>query len=811
MLSRLALLSLFLPASPSLADETPATFSIVPFEFALQGARAKQQLLATAGFPEQGEADVTRQATYQSLDQGVALVTAEGLVVPRGDGATTIVAKHGALESRARVVVRDFAEGDPVEFRTDVIAALGRAGCNQGSCHGSPQGKNGFRLSLRGFNPDLDFTTLTHEQGGRRTNVLSPAESLILLKGAGRIAHKGGTRFRETEAAYRTLRTWIGQGCRDTGGQRKLARLEVLPDQRRLHGAHPRQQLVARAHFADGSTRDVSDLAVFTTNHDTALTVTPEGQVEFSRAAEGTVLVRYLDQIAPARLSYVRRDPKYVFVGPPEVNYVDKLVFAKDRDLQLSPAPLATDAVFLRRVYLDAIGTLPTEAEARAFLDSTDRDRRASLIEGLLARNEFAQFWALKWADVMRGNRATVSERGLHSFHRYLVAVFAADRPFDEFARETLTSLGNTLYKPAANFHRVSRTPEEAAETAAQLFLGVRIQCAKCHNHPFEAITQDDYYGLAAYFARVKFKRQQFGLDDEVVYLDRGGEVNHPGRNKPVAPAAFGEPAGELTADDDRRRRLATWLTRPDNRWFSRATVNRIWYHLLGRGLVEPIDDFRDTNPASNADLLDALAEEFSRGGFRVKPIIRVILNSNTYQLSSEPPADVSPEAADAAPYFTRAIVRMLTAEQILDAISSATGLPESFPGYPAGTRAIELAEGGVDHHFLKAFSKPVRDAVCECSREEDPALAQVLHLLNNPAVVAKVKSSDSLLGHWLAAGLETPAIVERMYLATLSRRPTPEEQKLVADHVASLADRAEGLHDLQHALVNSNEFLLRH
>ena len=700
----------------------------------------------------------------------------------------------------------------PVDFRTDVIAALSHAGCNAGSCHGSPQGKNGFRLSLRGFDPDLDYQTLVREGEGRRTDRADPGASLILLKGGGRMPHLGGVRFRPGDPVDRVLRTWIAEGCRDSAAPVKLERLEVRPDHLRLESAAPRQQITAWAHFATGEVRDVTELAVFSSSNPAAATVTPTGLVEFQKTGEAAILVRYLDRIVSARLTYVHDDPHFAFTAPAPANYVDEHVFARQRELQLNPAPLCTDAVFLRRVFLDVIGALPTADEAATFLDSKEPDKRAKLIDALLRRDEYASFWALKWADVLRGSTTTISERGVHSFHRYLVRTMAEDRPMDQFARELLTGLGDTLDHPEANFHRISRTPEETAETVAQLFMGVRMQCAKCHNHPFESITQADYYGLAAYFARVQRKGAKFGLDDEVIYLAPGGEVQNPTTKKPQEPAAFGTPAGPLGPDDDRREKLADWLTRSDNPYFAPSIVNRAWYHLLGRGIVDPVDDFRATNPPSNPELLQALADDFVRGGYRLKPILRTILNSKTYQLAAKGGPAPSPFAADPDRYFTHAAVKMLTAEQVLDGLSSATGVAEPFADYPLGTRAVELAEGGVNHPFLQAFAKPVRDAVCECAREDDPSLPEMLHLLNNADVLAKVESPQSRLMGWLHEGKGTAEVVEKMYLATLSRRPTPAEMDLVNKHVAGLGgDREKALQDLQFALINSAEFLLRH
>jgi hypothetical protein len=696
--------------------------------------------------------------------------------------------------------------GDSVEFRRDVIAALSRAGCNSGACHGSPQGKNGFRLSLRGGDPDLDFNTLVKEQGGRRVNLQRPEESLFLLKGSGRVSHQGGALFGRDSAVYTVLKRWVEEGCRDDKPS-PLVKLEVTPSRAKLD--QPKQQLSAKAHFADGTSRDVTDLTVFTTAA-TDASVTPGGLVTFNRTADVSILARYLDGITGARLAYVERDPKFAFTSPPPANAIDELVFARQKQLQLLPAAVAADEVFLRRVYLDAIGTLPTVDEARDFLDSKDADKRSKLIDKLLARDEFALFWALKWADVLRGSPTTISERGVHSFHRYLVKMVGEDRPITDLARDLLTSSGNTLNKPGANFYRVARTPEEAAETAAQLFLGVRVQCAKCHNHPFESITQTDYFGLAAFFAQVQFKGSQFGLDDEIVFVQPGREVQNPLTRRPQPPVAFGVKAGPFAPDDDRRRAFADWLTKPGNKYFAPSVANRVWFHLMGKGIVDPVDDFRDTNPPSNPELLQLLAEEFAKNGYRLKPLVRFILNSRTYQLADEAPKQ-SDRAANPDRYFVKASVRMLAAEQVLDAVSQATGVPESFKGYPAGTRALDLPEGGFEHPFLQAFSRPVRDVICECAREEDPSLPQVLHMLNNAGVLAKVRSPKGRVATWRKDGLTPDEIVERIYLATLSRRPTPHERDLVKRHLAGIENKAEGLQDVQHALLNVNEFLLRH
>ena len=792
------------------ADPSPDDIAVSPTEVALARPQDRQRLLVAGRFGTAGQADLTASASYTSVRPEIAKVSADGIVSGVADGETEILAKVAGKEVRVRVVVKNFALPAPVEFRTEVMAALSRSGCNQGACHGSPQGKNGFRLSLRGENPEYDFGVLTRELGGRRLNKDTPDESLLLLKGAGRVPHQGGTQLPRGSTAYATVARWIAEGCADSKPN-ELAKIEVLPGSGRLHSSSARQQLVAVAHFKDGSRRDVTDLAVFTTGDAATAKVTREGAVAFARTGDAAILVRYLESIVSTRLTYVRHDAGYKFSGAEPASFIDEEIFAKQRELQLNPAPIASDAAFLRRIYLDLTGTLPTAEEAKAFLDSTSTDKRAALVDALLERDEYALYWSLKWADVLRGSAVSISERGVHSFHRYLVKTIAADKPMTEFARELLTAQGNTLHKPAANFYRVARTPEEAAEATAQLFLGIRMQCAKCHNHPFESITQTDYFGLAAFFAQVRYKGSQFGLDDEIVSVGRGGGINNPRTKKDQPPLAFGVPVEGLMPEDDRRVKFADWLTAPKNPYFAKAVVNRVWYHLLGRGIVDPVDDFRDTNPPSHPKLLEMLAEEFAKTGYKLKPLIKRIVNSKSYQLAESGGPVASVHAGNAERYFAKASVRMLSAEQILDAVSQATGVPETFKGLPAGTRALDLPEGGFNHPFLQAFSKPVRDQTCECAREDDPGFPQVLHLLNNAGLLDKVRSPKGRVAGWLKAGKKPEEVTELIYLSTLSRRPTTKERAVVEKFLKAAATPEAGFQDVQHALMNLNEFLLRH
>jgi hypothetical protein len=484
--------------------------------------------------------------------------------------------------------------------------------------------------------------------------------------------------------------------------------------------------------------------------------------------------------------------------------------------LNILPSEVCSDQEFLRRAYLDVCGIIPTGEEARAFLASTEPDKRAKLIDQLLDRPEYADFWTLKWSDVLRSNRKSLQLAGVHKFQEWLRLNIRDNRPFDELVREIITAGGSTYANPPANYYRVARDPTNLAETTAQLFFGIRMQCCKCHNHPFEKWTQDDYYSLAAFFARVKQKRDP--SEDmapagnpppgaELIFLDRAGEVVQPRTNKPMPPRFLGGDVPTIAPEQDRREVLAGWLASGENSYFTRATVNRIWYHLLGRGIVDPVDDFRDSNPASNEELLNALAKNFVEHRFDVKQTIRTIMNSRTYQLS----AATNETNKDDSKYFSHAVTRLHTAEQLLDAICSATGVPEKFAGLPMGTRATQLPDGEVNHIFLKTFGQPARELACECERENDSNLAQALQLINGPTIHEKLRNPSNRLGQLLAANKPEGEIIEQLYLWTLSRTPNEAEIKAVGEHLQKAADKRKAWEDVQWALINSKEFLFRH
>jgi hypothetical protein len=710
------------------------------------------------------------------------------------------------------------------------MAVLSRAGCNAGACHGNQNGKGGFKLSLRGEDPDFDLLALARSTFARRVDPLHPDDSLVLLKPSGTIPHEGGQRFRVGSAEYGLLRKWIAAGSLpDPPGSPTLCSLEVLPREAVLVAPEDSVRLRVTATFSDGSARDVTRLAVFEPSELT-VRVEPDGVVRRQRDVEVAVLVRYLDKQSTARLAFVHEPPGYAWQISPENNYVDHLVFQKVHALRILPSALASDEVFLRRVYLDAIGVLPTPGEARRFLGDARADKRARLIDELLGRPEFADFWALKWSDLLRNEEKVLDRKGVRVFHDWIRQSFEEAKPLDEFARQLIAGRGSTYSNPAANYYRALRDPEVRAEATAQVFLGVRLQCAKCHNHPFERWTQADYHSFAAFFARVQYRIVSNNRKDEfdkhefdgeqVVWTARQGEVRHPRTGQVLAPHFLGAATPAFGPGDDRLGALADWVTRPDNPFFARSQANRVWQHLLGRGVVEPIDDARDSNPPVNGPLLDALAADLVAAHFDLRHLVRTILNSRVYQLSSVPNAT----NADDETNFSHALVRPLQAEQLFDAVARALDAPAKFDGQPAGTRAVQLPgvrvgngrDAGRDRtkdgeQFLQAFGKPERALSCECERSDDTTLAQAFQLITGPVLNRMLTFKNNRIGKLLAASAPPEAVVDELYLAALSRYPKAHEREAAVALLMRSSDRRSTAEDLGWGLVNAKEFLLRH
>lgn len=715
---------------------------------------------------------------------------------------------------------------DDVAFDRDVMAVLSKAGCNQGVCHGNQNGKGGFKLSLRGQDPRLDFFALTRDQMGRRVDLLHAERSLLLEKPTAAVPHQGGQRFGIISSEYEILRTWIAAGCpAERADAPALTRLDVTPaEQPILLEPAGSVQVSVTALFSDGTRRDVTKLAVYEPTN-SFIEVNHDGLLTARTVGEAALLVRYLNQQVALRLAVIAPRPDFVFTAPAEVNFVDRHVFAKLRSLRMNPSPLTSDAVFLRRAYLDAIGVLPTAGEARRFLEDASTDKRRRLIDELLDRPEFADWWALKWSDLLKNEEKVLDAKGVQNFHHWIRQSIVESKPLDRFVRELIVARGSTYTNPAANFYRANRDAVTRSEAAAQLFLGVRLQCAKCHNHPFDRWTQGDYYRWAGFFARVKYKIVENNRRDkndghefdgeQIVWMAADGEVRDPRSDQPMEPCFLGEPTPKLADDQDRLEELADWIVSPDNPFFARAQANRVWYHLLGRGIVDPIDDFRATNPPAIPALLDELASDFAARRFDLRQLVRTIMQSSTYQLAAEPNDTNRDDEAN----FSHALVRRLSAEQLLDALSQATGTTPQFRGYPAGMRATQLPGvrasrsrrgASSDEQFLVLFGKPPRLLTCECERSTEATLGQAFQLVSGPTINELLSERSNRLDTLLSSGQPSADMVQELFLSTLTRFPTDEESQTVISYLDGAADRRAALEDIAWGLLNSKEFLLR-
>jgi hypothetical protein len=780
---------------------------VEPQRLHLGSPRDEALLLVTGFFSDGTIVDLTRSADVTSADVKVAEFR-DRCVRPAGNGECELTVQVGAHQVAVPVVVEGFDRPTPVSFRRETVAALTRQGCNSGACHGAPSGKGGFQLSLEAYDHAMDENSLTRSEEGRRTNSIDPEQSLLLLKPTMTVAHRGGLQLRTTDYAYEVLRQWIAEGCRvDPAEGARCIRLELLPASGRvLKAPHLRQQLVARAHYEDGTVRDVTRLTQFSSSDEQIASVEEGGMVAGHQRGQVAVMARYLDQLVSSQYTMVEEIDGFHWSDPPANNYVDELVYEKLRQLQYEPSELCSDTDFVRRVYLDVIGRLPTIEEQDAFFADQSPERRQQLIDQLLARPEYARFWALKWADLLHLQKGDLKEAGVHKLYNWLVDVFEKNTPLDQFAREILTGQGSTYDHPATNYYRAFDDPMEAAETTAQLFLGSRIQCAKCHNHPFENWTQDNFYGLSAFFSRVG-RKPGLRVEEEIVYVKRDGEVRQPRTGqlmKPWLPAAGILDGATIV---DRRAALADWLTKTENPFFARVMVNRIWAEVIGRGIVEPVDDFRQSNPPSNPALLDKLAEDFAQHGYDQKHILRTILSSRTYQLSS----DATELNKDDTRFFSHAKMRLLRAEQLLDAVCQVTGIEETFAGLPPGTRAAEVPSPDFGNEFLDTFGRPARNTACACERGTDSTLAQVIELFNGSLVQKKLADRENRFHRLLAEGRPRQEIIEQLYRLAVCRKPTEAETQAAIEHIASKENPADGLEDVGWALINTDEFLTQH
>ena len=793
-------------------------FQVTPAEVSLQGNFARTQLLVSQagkdGSVGSHSADLTHQAKYASSDTKVVTVAEGGRLLATGNGKATIAVTIGKTTQQVPVLVEGIEAEPNVEFAESITPLLNKLGCNMGACHASQYGKGGFKLSVFGFEPAKDRIAIVRERQQRRVNFLDPEKSLILRKATMRIPHGGGKRVSVGSADYQVLVSWLKAGApAPQKDPLTVERIEVFPKQR-ISQVDAKQQLRVDAYYSDGSVRDVTAWSKFDSVDDSVVNVSADGVVSTIGRGQGPAMVRFEGQAVIAMFVSPYSD-QVNMTDWQNNNFVDELAAAKFNELGITPSALCDDSAFLRRAYLDATGTLPPLEETRAFLASKDSRKREHLVDRLLGltgdpkldihNDAYAAFWTLKWSDLIRNQSNKVGEQGMWSLHNWIRESFRVNKSFDKFVRELVTAQGSIYKNGPANYFRINANSNDLAESTAQLFLGARLQCAKCHHHPFEKYSQADYYGFAAFFSRVGSKTsQEFGLfgREQVVMVKATGEVRHPKTGKNMPPTALD--GTEMDHPLDRRIALASWLTSKDNTTFARSVANRYTSYLLGRGLVDPVDDMRATNPPTNPELLDALAKKFTDSGFDIKQLMRTIMVSRLYQLDSQP---TESNLADER-FYSHFKVKRLAAESLLDAVDSVTGVQTKFKSLPLGTRAIELPDAEYPNYFLTTFAKPRRASVCECERTPDESLAQALHTLNGDILASKIANAKGRLAGLQTAKKSHDEIVDEIFLVTLSRYPSQNEKAAAKKFLEESPSPKECYEDLLWALMNSKQFL---
>ena len=779
---------------------------------------ARQQLLATTA----GDLDLTREATWSAEPAGVVNIDKSGRATPVADGSAVITAKSkDGLTASFPVTVMKASESAPIHFANQIVPIFTKNGCNGGGCHGKAAGQNGFRLSLLGFEPAEDYEHLVKEARGRRLFPASPERSLLLTKGTAQLPHGGGKRLEPGSDDYRLLLRWISQGMPvGRADAPTVTRIEVFPTARTLP-LNAEQQLVVTAHYSDGTTEDVTRGALFEPNDkDMAVTDTVGRVKVFNQPGEVAVMVRYQGKVATFRGTVPLGAP--VEHLPLARNFVDELIFKQLKQVGMPPSEVADDATFLRRVTIDIAGRLPTPAEAEALAKDTSPGKRDAVIDRLIASTDYADYFANTWSALLRNKRADAKQaRGTYAFHDWIRESLAANKPYDQFAREILTASGDVTENPPVAWYRQVRTLQNQLEDTAELFLGLRLQCAQCHHHPYERWSQADYWSFGAFFSQVGYKTGSQPGEDIIVHRRGTAQATNKKNGQQMKPAGLGEPALTLAPDDDPRQALADWLTKPDNRFFARALVNRYWKHFFNRGLVDPEDDMRDTNPATNPELLDALAADFVKSGYDLKALVRTLTRSTVYQLSATP----NQYNARDRHHFARYYPRRLNAEVLYDAVNTMLATESKFDGLPVGTRAVALPDNSFNasSYFLTVFGRPDSNSACECERSMDASLSQSLHLLNAKDIQDKLAADASRPAKLAAeAALPDDVKLRNLYRLAYARDPQPEELKVAVGYVtqksaaakddaAKTKARREAYEDTLWALLNTKEFLFNH
>ena len=801
--------SLLAIGSLSAKDAKLVDVKVYPPDINLTTKRDRQSFLVHASYDNGTTRDVTAKAKISLANAELGKIE-NFTVYPLADGETELKVSFEGQKLTIPVKVTKAQEDRPISFVLDVMPVFMKAGCNSGGCHGAARGKDGFRLSLFGYNPDGDYDYLTREIIGRRINLAIPEDSLLLTKGAGQVQHTGGKLFEPESELYQTVLRWIQAGApKDDKNIPSPESIEIYPKQAVMEGSNTLQRLVVRAKYSDGTDRDVTSLAAFMSNNDVAVKVDPKGQLTSAERGEAFILARFETFAVGSQILVVPKGSDFKFPQVEAKNYIDELVYTKLKKIRVAPSELATDSTFLRRVYLDIIGRLPSTQELKDFETDISSGKRERIIDELIAKPEFADMWVMKWGELLRvrtiqDNGGYFSEKNTMAYYTWLREQILGNVPVDKMVQAIVSASGSTFDNPPSNYYKLETDVLKTSEDVAQVFMGMRIQCAQCHNHPFDRWTMNDYYGFASFFSQVGRKR---GEDprDTIIYNRGGGEINHPVTKRPIPPTFLGGGPADVKGKD-RREVLAEWLASEKNPYFAKNLVNIVWAHFFGRGIIDPVDDVRISNPPSNPELLDELARRFTASNYDFKALVRDITNSRIYQLATQANESNATDTVN----FAKGSIRRMRAEILLDSIDQVTESQERFSKTPKGMSAVQIADGNVTSYFLTTFGRATRETVCSCEVKMEPNLSQALHLLNGDTVNGKVQNGG-VIKKLLAAGKQPDEIVEDLYLRTLSRKPTTVEMEKLEPFLVQKEKQEEALNDLFWSLLNSKEFMFNH
>ncbi|MEO1971832.1 MAG: DUF1549 domain-containing protein [Pirellulaceae bacterium] len=788
----------------ALAEE-PIAVRVFPAEVHLTTVRDRQSLIVQAEYASGLTEDITSTAVFALADDS-AVRLENATLYPKADGTTKLIVSFSNQTVEVPITVERATDDPAISFQLDVMPVFMKSGCNTGSCHGAARGKDGFNLSLFGFDPNGDHNRLTRELGGRRINLANFEQSLMLAKATGSVPHTGGARFDKKSERYETLLRWHEAGApNDSGDIPKVLSVELYPPTAVLNGAGATQKLTARAKYSDGTDRDVTSLAVFSSNNDNSATVSPDGIVTAAKRGESFIMARFETQTVGVHFISLPKGLEFTWNEVPENNYIDGLMHNKFKKLRIQPSGLCSDEEFLRRAFIDVVGGLPTVEEYEQFMANDDPKKREQLVDDLLGRKEFVELWVMKWAELLtiRTTRA-VTYKPMLRYYNWLQERIANNVPMDQMVRELLSANGGTFANAATNYYQNETNTLKVSENVAQVFMGMRIQCAQCHNHPFDRWTMDDYYSFGAFFAQIGRKR---GEDprETIIFNSGGGEVRHKVGNRVMTPKFLGGETPDLKGRD-RREVVAAWLASDDNPYFAQNLANIVWAHFFGKGIINEVDDIRVSNPAVNPELIGALSSKFSEYKYDFKRMVRDICTSRTYQLSTVTNSTNESDSTN----FSHALLRRMRSEVFLDAITSVTTTKNKFRGLPNGARAVQISDGNTTNYFLTTFGRAKRETVCSCEVVMEPNLSQALHLLNGDTVQQKVAQGGVVSG-LLEAEATPKQIIEHLYIRCMTRKPTERETAQLEAIINQQEDKKMALEDVFWALINSREFLFNH